>query len=103
MRWPWPELGLHGTGLLLHSGALDVLVYFFGVGLRTMVLWHQASFMRFKKSWLIAYPDLSPITASLPHRGHSAVPALALSGLSKLLTSRPDQATISMGLNEAVQ
>ena len=94
---------MNDTDFLLHTGPLCALAYFFGLGLRTIVLWHQASFMRFKKSWLIAYPDLSPITASLPHRGHSAVPALALSGSSKLLTSRPDQATISMGLNEAVQ
>jgi hypothetical protein len=74
---------------MLYSG------YFFGAALRMMVFWNQAWFMRLRKAGLISYPALSPIKASLPHLGQSAVSPLALSGLLKLSMFKPLHATIS--------
>ena len=44
-----------------------------GVGLRTMVRWNQASFIWPRKAGVIGKPARSPITASLPQRGQTAV------------------------------
>lgn len=84
------------TGKLIEQRVADS-VQLFGLGLRMIVFWNQASCIRLRKSGSILWPDWSPITDSLPHRGQRAVPALTASGLSKLLTSSPDQATISEG------
>ena len=81
------------------SGCADIgliAAHFLGALLCTIVLSNQASFISLRNPMSMEYPDLSPITDSLPQCGHNAVLASA-SGSLNLLRSKPVQATISSG------